>query len=83
MFVGTVISIFPTPSLEHTAPIMKRIKEKDSILRVSDDPSLLVQSLLDLGTFSGFQGTGPTTYNFHLRSCRSHSPGHGRISTED
>ena len=45
---GTVISIHPSPSLEFTAPISERLHRPDSLLRTSEDPSLLVQSLLDL-----------------------------------
>ncbi|KAJ2935966.1 hypothetical protein H1R20_g1128, partial [Candolleomyces eurysporus] len=44
---GTVISIHPT-LLDHTAPIRERIHHPDSVLRTSDDPSLLVESLIDL-----------------------------------
>ncbi|KAF8203846.1 magnesium transporter [Pholiota molesta] len=45
---GTVISICNTPSLEFTQPIKDRLHLHDSILRVSEDASLLVEALLDL-----------------------------------
>ncbi|GBE77307.1 hypothetical protein SCP_0101800 [Sparassis crispa] len=45
---GTVISICEDPNLDYTAPIMERIRLRDSGLRTTADPSLLVQSLLDL-----------------------------------
>jgi Mg2+ and Co2+ transporter CorA len=45
---GTVISIHPTPNLEFTSPIGARLRQRDTGLRTSADPSLLVQSLLDL-----------------------------------
>jgi len=45
---GTVISIHPTPNLEYTAPITNRLRQRDTGLRATADPSLLVQSLLDL-----------------------------------
>ncbi|PPQ99569.1 hypothetical protein CVT24_005357 [Panaeolus cyanescens] len=48
---GTVISIHPTPNLAYTNPISDRlIYLHDSVLRTSEDASLLVQSLLDLET---------------------------------
>ncbi|KAJ3511394.1 hypothetical protein NLJ89_g4131 [Agrocybe chaxingu] len=45
---GTVISMQPSPSLAYTAPITERLHRPDSILRTSEDASLLVESLLDL-----------------------------------
>ncbi|KJA28536.1 hypothetical protein HYPSUDRAFT_62186 [Hypholoma sublateritium FD-334 SS-4] len=45
---GTVISIRTTPNLDFTSPIAERLHRSDSILRVSEDASLLVESLLDL-----------------------------------
>ncbi|KII94236.1 hypothetical protein PLICRDRAFT_101518 [Plicaturopsis crispa FD-325 SS-3] len=45
---GTVISFYPVPDLEFTAPITARLRQRDTGLRKSADPSLLVQSLLDL-----------------------------------
>ncbi|KDR85489.1 hypothetical protein GALMADRAFT_234391 [Galerina marginata CBS 339.88] len=45
---GTVISIHPTLSLDYTSPIAQRLKRADSVLRTSEDSSLLVESLLDL-----------------------------------
>ncbi|KAF9566994.1 hypothetical protein CPC08DRAFT_681803 [Agrocybe pediades] len=44
---GTVISIHPT-SMTYTSPIMDRLHRPDSILRTSEDASLLVESLVDL-----------------------------------
>ncbi|KAF9486439.1 hypothetical protein BDN70DRAFT_869982 [Pholiota conissans] len=45
---GTVISIHTSPSLEFSLPIKERLNLPDSILRVSEDASLLVEALLDL-----------------------------------
>jgi hypothetical protein len=46
---GTVISIHPNLNLKCTSPIEERLHRPDSVLRTSEDASLLVQSLLDLG----------------------------------
>ncbi|PPQ78053.1 hypothetical protein CVT25_015598 [Psilocybe cyanescens] len=46
--LGTVISIHPTVNLQYTSPIAERIHRADSVLRTSEDASLLVESLLDL-----------------------------------
>ncbi|KIK71539.1 hypothetical protein GYMLUDRAFT_186369 [Collybiopsis luxurians FD-317 M1] len=45
---GTVITLHPNPSLDLTQPISRRLQQRDTMLRTSADPSLLVQSLLDL-----------------------------------
>ncbi|KAJ7650745.1 magnesium transporter [Roridomyces roridus] len=45
---GTVISMHPTPNLDLTQPITRRLRQRDTGLRTSADASLLVQSLLDL-----------------------------------
>ncbi|KAK7032805.1 magnesium-like protein [Favolaschia claudopus] len=45
---GTVISMHSTPNLELTQPITRRLRQRDTGLRTSADPALLVQSLLDL-----------------------------------
>ncbi|KAJ7841367.1 magnesium transporter [Mycena olivaceomarginata] len=45
---GTVISMHGTPNLELTQPITRRLRQRDTGLRTSADPALLVQSLLDL-----------------------------------
>ncbi|KAH7911591.1 hypothetical protein BJ138DRAFT_1062811 [Hygrophoropsis aurantiaca] len=45
---GTVISIMPQDYLDFAAPIIARLRQKDTGLRASADPSMLVQSLLDL-----------------------------------
>ncbi|KAF8640775.1 hypothetical protein AX17_000425 [Amanita inopinata Kibby_2008] len=45
---GTVISMQTTPNLSFTAPISHRLRQSDTVLRTSADPSLLVHSLLDL-----------------------------------
>jgi hypothetical protein len=37
-----------TPNLELTQPITRRLRQRDTVLRTSADPALLVQSLLDL-----------------------------------
>jgi Mg2+ and Co2+ transporter CorA len=45
---GTVISINRTPDLAFTQPIRERLKHRDTGLRNTADPSLLVHALLDL-----------------------------------
>ncbi|TDL15301.1 hypothetical protein BD410DRAFT_902654 [Rickenella mellea] len=45
---GTVISIEASAQSEFIAPILARLRQRDTGLRTSADPSLLVQSLLDL-----------------------------------
>ncbi|KAF9011183.1 hypothetical protein BDQ17DRAFT_1387629 [Cyathus striatus] len=45
---GTVISVRETPNLDYTEPIVARLHKENSVLRQSEDASLLVQSLLDL-----------------------------------
>lgn len=52
MFSGTVISIHPTPNLSFTAPISKRLRQRDTGLRTSADPSMLMHALLDLSKLS-------------------------------
>ncbi|KAG6829238.1 hypothetical protein H0H93_014555 [Arthromyces matolae] len=53
-FIGTVITIHPKPSLDYTAPIRERILQPESVLRTSEDASLLVEALLDLGINNPF-----------------------------
>lgn len=48
---GTVVSIHPAV-VDYAAPIKERLHQPDSVLRTSDDPSLLVESLVDLGRIS-------------------------------
>jgi len=45
---GTVITVHPTPNLHFTQPIADRLRQQDTVLRTTADPSLLVQSILDL-----------------------------------
>ncbi|KAI0937315.1 hypothetical protein AcW1_001327 [Taiwanofungus camphoratus] len=45
---GTVVSINRDPNIGFTSPIMERLRRRDTGLRATADPSLLVQSLLDL-----------------------------------
>ncbi|OJA15774.1 hypothetical protein AZE42_10296 [Rhizopogon vesiculosus] len=45
---GTVISILPSNCADFIGPILARLRQPDTGLRASADPSLLVQSLLDL-----------------------------------
>ncbi|KZT27495.1 hypothetical protein NEOLEDRAFT_1130461 [Neolentinus lepideus HHB14362 ss-1] len=45
---GTVISITKSPNTEFMAPIVSRLRQRDTTLRLTADASLLVQSLLDL-----------------------------------
>ena len=46
---GTVISITGSTDISFMDPITQRLKMRDSVLRATADPSLLLQSLLDLG----------------------------------
>ena len=48
---GTVISFNSRPNLDLTEPIAMRIRQQDTSLRRTADPSLLVQSLLDLSAW--------------------------------
>ncbi|RXW17596.1 hypothetical protein EST38_g8258 [Candolleomyces aberdarensis] len=45
---GTVITIQRQNVLDFTAPISQRLRQRDTVLRKSIDPSLLVHALLDL-----------------------------------
>jgi Mg2+ and Co2+ transporter CorA len=45
---GTVISMHANTNVEFTAPIASRLLQRDTLLRTSADPSLLIQSILDL-----------------------------------
>ncbi|KXN84986.1 Magnesium transport protein CorA [Leucoagaricus sp. SymC.cos] len=45
---GTVISIHSKPNLNFTAPITHRLRQTDTVLRQSPDPSILVHALLDI-----------------------------------
>jgi len=46
---GTVVTIYASPNnAEFAVPIIARLKMRDTMLRSSADPSLLVESLLDL-----------------------------------
>ncbi|KAI0031636.1 hypothetical protein K488DRAFT_86605 [Vararia minispora EC-137] len=45
---GTVISFVTDSSLDFTEPIANRLRQRDSTLRRTADPALLVQSLLDI-----------------------------------
>ncbi|PPQ66055.1 hypothetical protein CVT24_000237 [Panaeolus cyanescens] len=45
---GTVISIHAVPNSRFTAPITQRLRSRDTLLRKSADPSMLIHSLLDL-----------------------------------
>ncbi|RPD82705.1 hypothetical protein L226DRAFT_476045 [Lentinus tigrinus ALCF2SS1-7] len=45
---GTVISIHKDNTLNFTAPITERLRQRDTGLRTTADPSLLVESLIDL-----------------------------------
>lgn len=52
---GTVISFNAMPNLDLTEPISTRIRHADTSLRRTADPSLLVQSLLDLTVDSALE----------------------------
>ncbi|KAF8910196.1 hypothetical protein CPB84DRAFT_1821600 [Gymnopilus junonius] len=45
---GTFISISQSPNLRFTAPISFRLRSRDTVLRKSADPSLLLHAMLDL-----------------------------------
>lgn len=45
---GTVISIHRDTNLKFTEPITERLRQRDTGLRTTADPSLLVESLIDL-----------------------------------
>lgn len=45
---GTVISIHTKSNLEFTSPISHRLRQPDTVLRKSPDPSILIHALLDL-----------------------------------
>ncbi|KAI9445373.1 hypothetical protein H4582DRAFT_1915008 [Lactarius indigo] len=45
---GTVVSFQSKPNFDLTEPIASRIRQRDTSLRTTADPSLLVESLLDL-----------------------------------
>ncbi|TBU36277.1 hypothetical protein BD309DRAFT_1024474 [Dichomitus squalens] len=45
---GTVVSMHNDTRLALTAPMAERLRQRDTVLRTSADPTLLVQSLLDL-----------------------------------
>ena len=49
--LGVVISVHPTPDLLFTTPITGRLRQRDTNLRASADPSMLVHGLLDLGSY--------------------------------
>ncbi|TFK24275.1 magnesium transporter [Coprinopsis marcescibilis] len=52
---GTVISINHDPDLEFSAPISARLLQRDTVLRKSVDPSLLVHALLDIAVDKALQ----------------------------
>ncbi|KAF9444027.1 magnesium transporter [Macrolepiota fuliginosa MF-IS2] len=45
---GTIISIHSKSTLDFTAPITHRLRQPDTVLRTTPDPSILVHALLDL-----------------------------------
>jgi len=45
---GTIISIHQTPTAEFADPILNRLRTRDTVLRTTADPSLLLESILDL-----------------------------------
>lgn len=56
MGAGTVISVSASTDVSFTGPISARLHQRDTGLRATADPSLLVQSLLDLSAFSRSSG---------------------------
>ena len=86
--LGTVISFNSRPNLDLTKPIATRIRQRDTSLRTNADPSLLVQSLLDLGASLILQPVAmsdmvSTSCRCRSGSCRrvpyatSHARAHG------
>lgn len=72
--VGTVITMHPDPNLDFTLPITQRLFRSDTTLRKSADPSLLVESLLDLGTaYSRSSKTLIFSIDLCSHSCRPSS----------
>jgi Mg2+ and Co2+ transporter CorA len=45
---GTLISIHQTPTPAFAEPILNRLRTRDTVLRTTADPSLLLESILDL-----------------------------------
>ena len=62
---GTVISIHTVPNLRLTSPISGRLRQRDTGLRNSADPSLLVHALLDLSAYLMFC----SNHGLTLTSC--------------
>ncbi|TFK24278.1 hypothetical protein FA15DRAFT_669718 [Coprinopsis marcescibilis] len=52
---GTVISINHSPDLDFSAPIVARLQTRDTVLRKSVDPSLLIHALLDIAVDKALQ----------------------------
>ena len=64
--------------------IAERLTQPDSVLRTSDDASLLLQSLLDLGfRHWPFFIDSKVPLSIFLISCGPHLGGNGRISAQD
>ena len=63
---GTVISMRASPDLDYTSPIHERLHRPDSVLRTSEDASLLVESFLDL------------SQSFYLEDLSEYSSTHSR-----
>lgn len=61
-YTGTVISISESSDISCTAPISARLHQRDTTLRATADPSLLVQSLLDLSEYTAID-----TDSVHVR----------------
>jgi len=76
---GTVISVHPTPSLEFTASITERLHRDDSVLRTSEDASILVESLLDLGEHKYFLRLSSDVLVFIWASRGSRAGDNGRV----
>ena len=79
ILLGTVISFQSKENFHLTEPIASRIRQRDTTLRTTADPSLLVESLLDLGLLP------LTTYLFlshltELCSCRQCFGSRGWVS---
>ena len=52
---GVVITINQAPNLEFSAPIATRLTQRDTVLRKSIDPSLLIHALLDIAVDKALQ----------------------------
>ena len=80
---GTVISVYSKRGDRFAAPIMARLRSRETILRSTADPSLLVESMIDLGELEA--STVEHVFDHQPRrhrSCRSNARGHWLVLLE-